>query len=82
MQDVAMQLANKRELKAIQMVSGAGHDSQVFAQHISTTLLFVPSRKGISHSPLEFTAIEELERGVELLQDVLFYLAYEGDDNV
>jgi allantoate deiminase len=82
MQDVAMQLANKRDLKAIQMVSGAGHDSQVFAQHIPTTLLFVPSRKGISHSPLEFTAIEELERGVELLQDVLFYLAYEGDDNV
>ena len=80
MQKVALQLANKRDLKAIHMVSGAGHDSQVFAQHVPTTLLFVPSCKGISHSPLEFTAIEDLERGVEILQDVLFYLAYEGDD--
>jgi allantoate deiminase len=80
-QEVAMQLAHKRGLKAIQMVSGAGHDSQVFAQHVPTTLLFVPSSNGISHSPLEFTAVDELERGVELLEDILFYLAYEGDDN-
>ena len=81
MQEVAMQLANKRGLKAINMVSGAGHDSQVFAQHLPTTLLFVPSCEGISHSPLEFTEIAELERGVELLQDILYYLAYEGTDN-
>ncbi len=79
MQKVALQLANKRGLKATDMVSGAGHDSQVFAQHdVPTTLLFVPSRDGISHSPLEFTEIDQLERGVDLLQDILYYLAYEG----
>ena len=81
MQQVALQLANKRGLKAVDMVSGAGHDSQVFAQHVPTTLLFVPSRAGISHSPLEFTEVDELERGVDLLQDVLYYLAYEGADD-
>lgn len=76
MQKVAMQLAKKRKLKAIEMVSGAGHDSQVFAKHVPTTLLFVPSRNGISHSPLEFTEAKELENGVRLLQDILYYLAY------
>ena len=81
LQQITLQLAKKRGFKAIEMVSGAGHDSQVFAQHVPTTLLFVPSRDGISHSPLEFTEIEELERGVSLLQDVLYYLAYEGVDD-
>ena len=81
MQEVAMQLASKRGLNAIPMISGAGHDAQVFAHHIPTTLLFVPSYNGISHSPLEFTAVDELERGVELLQDILYYLAYEGNGN-
>ena len=81
MQQVAVQLANKRGLKAMEMVSGAGHDSQVFAQHIPTTLIFVPSRNGISHSPIEFTDIDELKHGVDLLQDILYYLAYEGADD-
>ena len=81
MQEVSMQLATKRGLQAISMLSGAGHDAQVFAKHVPTTLLFVPSCGGISHSPLEFTAVEELERGVELLEDLLYYLAYEGEDN-
>lgn len=78
MQQVALKLAKKRGLKAIKMVSGAGHDSQVFAKHIPTTLLFVPSQNGISHSPLEFTKVEELENGIKILQDVLYYLAYKG----
>ena len=81
MQEVAMQLANKRGFKALNMVSGAGHDSQVFAQYVPTTLLFVPSRDGISHSSLEFTEVQELERGVELLQDILYTLAYGGTED-
>lgn len=58
------------------MTSGAGHDSQVFGTFCPTALLFVPSRGGISHSPLEFTETADLERGVNLLIDLLHKLAY------
>lgn len=78
LQQTAFQLAKKRHVSAIEMISGAGHDAQVFAQHIPTLLLFVPSKDGISHSPLEYTSTEELERGVLLLQEILYKLAYEG----
>lgn len=58
------------------MTSGAGHDSQVFGQFCPTSLLFVPSHKGISHSPFEFTSTEDLEKGIQLLIKVLYKLAY------
>lgn len=63
-------------LKYATMVSGAGHDAQVFGWHLSTTLLFVPSKNGISHSPLEYTSPEQLENGVSVLMDYLYRLAY------
>lgn len=58
------------------MTSGAGHDSQVFGQFCPTSLLFVPSHKGMSHSPFEFTSTEDLEKGIQLLIKVLYELAY------
>ena len=58
------------------MVSGAGHDSQVFGSFCPTSLLFVPSQNGLSHSPKEFTSVEDLERGMEILSGVLYKLAY------
>lgn len=63
-------------LKYTTMVSGAGHDAQVFGQHIPTTMLFVPSKNGISHSPLEYTDSFYLEIGVSVLMDYLYELAY------
>ncbi|MER1984970.1 MAG: M20 family metallo-hydrolase [Solibacillus sp.] len=80
LQKMTFALAKKRGFSAMEMISGAGHDSQVFAGHIPTALLFVPSKNGISHSPYEFTATEELERGVLLVEDLLYQLAYEGTD--
>lgn len=58
------------------MNSGAGHDSQIFAPHIPTSLIFVPSHKGISHSPLEHTETDYLVEGVKVLADTLYELAY------
>ncbi|MFP3917810.1 allantoate deiminase [Lysinibacillus telephonicus] len=67
---------SSKGLKYTTMVSGAGHDAQVFGQHLPTTLLFVPSKNGISHSPLEYTSPEHLENGVLVLMDYLYRLAY------
>lgn len=42
------------------MVSGAGHDAQLFAPRCPTAMIFVPSRSGISHSPEEYTSPSSL----------------------
>lgn len=58
------------------MPSGAGHDSQIFAQYVPTAMLFVPSIDGISHNINEETKIADLVKGIEVLIDVLYELAY------
>ncbi|WP_053365761.1 allantoate deiminase [Bacillus sp. FJAT-27245] len=58
------------------MHSGAGHDSQIIAPIVPTAMIFVPSREGISHNPLEYTSPEQLAMGVKALIDSLYVLAY------
>ncbi|MCG7334755.1 allantoate deiminase [Sporosarcina sp. ACRSM] len=59
------------------MHSGAGHDSQIIAPIVPTAMIFVPSRDGISHNPLEYTSPEELATGVQALMESLYVLAYQ-----
>ena len=58
------------------MHSGAGHDAQMMAETIPTAMIFVPSRKGISHNPAEYTDYRDLGKGVKTLIGVLYELAY------
>jgi len=58
------------------MHSGAGHDSQIFAPVVPTAMLFVPSLKGISHNPAEFTEPVDLGEGVKALIGALYELGY------
>src|SRR5699024_6321925 len=46
-----------------QMVSGAGHDSQFIATFIPTSMIFVPSINGKSHSEDELTYWDDCENG-------------------
>jgi allantoate deiminase len=60
--------------------SGAGHDSQVMAEHTPTAMLFVPSVEGRSHSPAEFTTFEDAARGASVLATMLYHLAYDQSE--
>jgi N-carbamoyl-L-amino-acid hydrolase len=51
----------------IAMWSGAGHDAGALATRVPAGMLFVPSRSGISHSPLEDTPESSLVLGAQLL---------------
>lgn len=53
------------------MVSGAGHDSQILGRQIPTAMIFVPSRDGRSHSPAEYTPLEQIIPGVQALADAV-----------
>lgn len=68
--------AEARGASWLPMVSGAGHDSQMLARELRAGMLFVPSREGRSHSPAEYTAPREAARGVEVLAQALYDLAY------
>ncbi|MCC3372686.1 Zn-dependent hydrolase [Cohnella sp. REN36] len=63
-------------LPPLRMVSGAGHDAQLFATLCPTAMLFVPSKGGVSHSPEEYTSPENLADGAVALADCLYELAY------
>jgi beta-ureidopropionase / N-carbamoyl-L-amino-acid hydrolase len=56
------------------MVSGAGHDSCYISRVAPTTMIFVPSRGGISHNEAEWTTQEQCAAGAQvLLNAVLEY---------
>ena len=71
-------VAAKRGLKSRRLTSGAGHDAQMISRIAPTAMIFVPSREGISHNPLEFTPDEDLIAGANVLLDVVQKLASEA----
>jgi allantoate deiminase len=74
--DILVKQCEKNGLNFKKMHSGAGHDSQIMAQFAPTAMVFVPSHKGISHSPLEYTEPRDLGEGVKALIGAMYELAY------
>lgn len=58
-------------LSAIDMPSGAGHDSMSLAQVTRPAMIFVPSVRGVSHSPNEDTLWTDVENGANVLLHTL-----------
>ena len=56
------------------MPSGAGHDAQSIAVFAPIGMIFVPSRDGVSHSPLEFTSVPQIANGARVLAEALHRL--------
>jgi N-carbamoyl-L-amino-acid hydrolase len=71
----------ERGLPVIELPSGAGHDAAVLAgAGVPTAMLFVRSLNGgISHSPQEESAPEDVELAVDVLAGAIARLA-EGTD--
>ena len=61
-------------LAYLAMPSGAGHDAQNAARFTRMGMIFVPSRNGISHSPLEFTPWNDVTNGAEVLYRTVLLL--------
>ena len=61
--------------RARRMISGAYHDAMILGARVPIGMIFVPSAGGVSHHPDEFTAPEELDRGVQVLAGTLARLA-------
>ena len=59
------------------MSSGAGHDAMHWAEAVPTGMIFIPCRDGISHNPAEFTEMDDIVTGAEVLDKVLKKLSLE-----
>lgn len=64
------------------MGSGAGHDSMSLAQVTRAGMIFVPSLRGISHSPQESTTWEDAVNGANVLLETLCRLDEQREQEV
>ena len=57
------------------MVSGAGHDACYVAEHVPTSMIFVPCDDGLSHNEAENISPDEAERGASVLLNAVVEVA-------
>ena len=62
-------------LRHTRLMSFAGHDTQAVATIAPAAMLFVPSVKGISHNPLEYTRDADVVNGANVVLHTLLKLA-------
>ncbi|KAF1944863.1 amidase [Clathrospora elynae] len=61
------------ENQIMDMKSRAGHDSAWTSRVCPTSMIFVPSKEGISHNPNEYTSPEHCALGAQVLLDAVLY---------
>lgn len=74
---VTRQLCDEKGVDYEIMPSGAGHDAMQMAKITPAGMIFVPSRRGISHNPLEWTAPADIALGAQLLMETMIRVANE-----
>ncbi|WDH97062.1 hydantoinase/carbamoylase family amidase [Paenibacillus urinalis] len=73
-----VEICERLGLSYRKMPSGAGHDAQIFASICDVAMIFVPSKDGISHNPLEYTSREQIDQGFKVLIELLHQYGYRG----
>jgi allantoate deiminase len=73
--DLMEEKAREKNIESLRMVSGAGHDTALFADLTEAGMIFVPSVEGRSHCPEEFTRLEDIGLGYEVLLSTVIALA-------
>ena len=73
--EVIGQAARRLNLRTKNLVSKAGHDAQALAALCPTGMIFVPSVRGVSHTPDEFTEWQDCVNGANVLLQAVILLA-------
>jgi beta-ureidopropionase / N-carbamoyl-L-amino-acid hydrolase len=74
---VTRQLCAEKAIDYEIMPSGAGHDAMQMAKITPAGMIFIPSRRGISHNPLEWTDPDDIALGAQLLMETMIRIANE-----
>lgn len=67
--------AEELDTKSYQLPSGAAHDTQMLASITRAGMVFVPSKEGRSHSVAEWTDMDDIVLGANVMLKTLFKLA-------
>ena len=73
--DLIEKIARGKGVEPVRMASGAGHDTGIIATISDAGMIFVPSQAGRSHCAEEFTKVEDIALGAEILLDTALELA-------
>src|SRR5581483_1540539 len=68
--------ARDQQVPYRRMHSGAGHDTQNIAQRAKVAMVFARSKDGRSHTPAEFTSVDDAVAAIRVLAGALHELAY------
>lgn len=74
---VTRELCDEKAIAYEIMPSGAGHDAMQMAKITPAGMIFVPSKRGISHNPMEWTDPEDICLGSQLLMETIIRVANE-----
>jgi N-carbamoyl-L-amino-acid hydrolase len=74
---VTRQLCDEKAIDYEIMPSGAGHDAMQMAKITPAGMIFIPSRRGISHNPLEWTDPDDIALGAQLLMETMIRVTNE-----
>ncbi|CDQ41654.1 MULTISPECIES: M20 family metallo-hydrolase [Virgibacillus] len=55
-------------VKPYRLPSGAGHDAMIIGRHVPIAMIFVQSKDGISHNPLEWSKLNDCVQSVHVLK--------------
>lgn len=72
--DIIEKESNELNYTSLRMPSGAGHDTQDMALLGPVGMIFIPSKGGISHSPEEYSTIEQMAKGTNVLLNSILSL--------
>ncbi len=64
-----------RNVPAMRIVSGAGHDTMNIADITDVGMVFIRCKDGLSHNPGEYASIEDIMAGLDVLTETLYRLA-------
>ncbi len=70
-------VAGEVGVEPVLMSSGAAHDAQNIATIAPMVMLFIPSKDGRSHCPAEYSSIEDIEAGANIMLNTIIALAVE-----
>jgi N-carbamoyl-L-amino-acid hydrolase len=70
--DLVRSVAGDLRMKVLTLKTVTGHDALAIQKKIPSSLIFVPSKDGLSHNPREYTAPEALDKGYEVLAETLW----------
>jgi hydantoinase/carbamoylase family amidase len=74
---VTREICDAKDIDYEIMPSGAGHDAMQMAKIAPAGMIFVPSKRGISHNPEEWTHPDDIALGSQLLMEAMIRIANE-----